>query len=62
MLAAAKGHLECVQTLLNLGAKTHLRNKKREKALDLATAGKHQAVMTLLQTHDGRGFFNFGVL
>jgi len=45
MLAAAKGHLDCVNCLLQYGSKSYHSNKQGATALDLAASAEIKAVL-----------------
>jgi ankyrin repeat protein len=51
MLAAREGHAASVKALLEAGADSGLRNKKRERADGLASAAGHGDIAVLLEKH-----------
>jgi ankyrin repeat protein len=51
MVAAAKGHLACVDLLLAGGANVHHKNNNGHTALDAVTHFKHSAVEAVLRGH-----------
>jgi len=54
MLAAAGGHKEAVQLLLDNGADADTRNLRREQARSLAQAFGHTEIVRVLETHPAR--------
>ena len=62
MLAAESGTLECMKILLDYGAKGHLRNKKREQAIDLAEASGHKEAVELLKEYSSKNLFKLSSL
>jgi ankyrin repeat protein len=51
MVAAAKGHLACVDLLLAGGANVHHKDNNGFSALDCTTHCKHTAVEAALRAH-----------
>ena len=51
MVAAANGHLACVELLLAGGANVYHKNNNGHTALDWATHYKHTAVEAVLRSH-----------
>jgi len=49
MMASLEGRLDVVRELLKAGADRNLRNKKRETAIDIATAAGHAEIAQLLK-------------
>jgi serine/threonine-protein phosphatase 6 regulatory ankyrin repeat subunit B len=49
MIASHEGRADIVKALLNAGADRTLRNKKRDTAVDVATASGHAEIVQLLK-------------
>jgi ankyrin repeat protein len=49
MIASYEGRADIVKALLNAGADRTLRNKKRDTAVDVATASGHAEIVQLLK-------------
>jgi ankyrin repeat protein len=49
MISSSQGHANVVGELLKAGADRTLRNKKHERAIDIATAAGHAEITQLLK-------------
>jgi ankyrin repeat protein len=51
ILAVLADNVEAVKLLLDSGADLHIRNDKREKAINLAELGANENIIETLQSH-----------
>lgn len=55
MFACARGDIQNVVILMNNGADATLRNKDGASAMDIATKGKHDAIVEILKSYQVKG-------
>jgi ankyrin repeat protein len=56
-----RGHAAAIQALLDAGADSDLRNKKRETALSLARNSGRKDLLDLLEQHRAKHSKTFGI-